>query len=569
MFHYYLCYDSLTFPTMNLREITPLKKMRQAVMIGLISLIICSVFTMKLSAQLTDDVDPEISGVTRNEAPVKLDGNTLFFVHGISSFPAELRAATISKRIKMAAEDTSAGSDSVKIIAGEGKSMIYAGKEFIMNVYDIDAKIENIDRESLTAIFHTRIEAAIVLFRLDRSRPELIRKSLHAMGAAILLTIILFAAYWLLGRLDKKLQAKIKSGINSVEIKSFRLIKSGNLFKIVSVSFRTIKLLTIIVVIAVFVEYILGLFPWTNSVAVSALELFLKPLETIGKGIMNFIPSLAFLIVIFVITRYFLKLIKLLFTGIDQGAIDLKNFHPSWAMPTFKIMRLFVIAFAVVIAYPYIPGSQSSAFKGVTVFMGILFSLGSSSFIGNIIAGYSMTYRMAFKKGDLIQVDDQIGFVMEQKILVTRLLSHKNEEIVIPNSVLQNSKIINYSAREKDKRLIIHAKVGIGYETSWRQVDAMLKLAAERTEGLLKDPPPFVLKETLGDFAINYEINAFCGDVANIKMHYNNLHQNILDVFNENNVQIMTPAYVKDPKTPKVVPKDQWEIPLVNESAND
>jgi small-conductance mechanosensitive channel len=554
---------------MNLSEKMPFKMFRQAVLFCTITLCISVLSTIMTSGQEVKDVDTEISGVQKNESPVKLDGNILFYVNGISSFPSEMRAATISKRIKKVAETPASSSDSLVIIDGEGKSMIYAGKEFIMSIYDIDAKAVNVDRESLTRLVHSRIESAINLFRHERSRTVLIGKIFHALGAAILLTVILFVTLWLLKRMDVKLQMKIRSGIDTVEIKSFRLIKSGNIFKIMGILFRTTRVLIIIIIIAIFVEYILGLFPWTNNIAVSVLELFLKPLKTIGNGILKFIPSLAFLIVIFFVTRYFLKLIKLLFTGIDQGAIDLKNFHPTWAMPTFRILRTAVIAFAVVLAYPYIPGSQSNAFKGVTVFIGVLFSLGSSSFVGNIIAGYSMTYRMAFKKGDLIQVDDQIGFVLEQKILVTRLLSHKNEEIVIPNSILQNSKIINYSARENDQRLILHTKVGIGYETPWRQVDAMLKLAAERTPGLLKDPPPFVLKESLGDFAVNYEINVFCSDVTNIKRHYNNLHQNILDVFNENNVQIMTPAYERDPKTPKVVPKDQWNIPLVDDSSND
>jgi small-conductance mechanosensitive channel len=554
---------------MNITDIIRVKRLKKGGIFFLIVLTVSFLFITGISGQSTSDIDADLSETAKIEAPVKLDGKTLFFVQGISSYPAEMRAATISKRIKTAAEDTSPGSDSVRIVTTEGKSMIYAGKEFIMNVYDIDAKTENIDRESLTGLIKLRIDTAIDLYRYVRSRPVLIGKTIHALGAAIVLAIILFVTLWLLRFLDRKLQVRIRSGIDSVEIKSFRLIKSGQLFRVISVFFRSIKVLAIIIITAIFVEYILGIFPWTNNVAVSVLELFLKPVKTIGNGILKFIPSLAFLIVIFVITRYFLKLIKLFFTGIDQGAIDLKNFHPSWAMPTFRILRLFVVAFAVVVAYPYIPGSQSNAFKGVTVFLGILFSLGSSSFIGNIIAGYSMIYRMAFKKGDLIQVDDQIGFVVEQKVLVTRLLSHKNEEIVIPNSVLQNSKIINFSAREQSQRLILHTKVGIGYETPWRQVDAMLKLAAERTPGLLKDPPPFVLKESLGDFAVNYEINVYCSDVAGIKRHYNQLHQNILDVFNENNVQIMTPAYIADPNAPKVVPRDQWDMPLANESSGN
>jgi small-conductance mechanosensitive channel len=176
-----------------------------------------------------------------------------------------------------------------------------------------------------------------------------------------------------------------------------------------------------------------------------------------------------------------------------------------------------------------------------------------------------MTYRAAFKKGDLIQVGDQLGFVEEQKILVTRLRSVKNEEISIPNSLLLNSNIMNYNTRAKDLGLILHTSVGIGYETPWRQVDAMLKLAADRTEGLLKEPPPFVLKKSLGDFAVDYEINAYCNDASKMRHYYNLLHQNILDIFNENDVQIMTPAYEGDPETPKVVPKDQWFKPLSTE----
>ena len=176
-----------------------------------------------------------------------------------------------------------------------------------------------------------------------------------------------------------------------------------------------------------------------------------------------------------------------------------------------------------------------------------------------------MTYRGAFKIGDRIQVDEVNGIVAEQKLLVTRLLSLKNEEIVIPNTTMLSSNIVNYSAKAKDKGLILHTSVGIGYETPWRQVDAMLKLAADRTEGLLKNPPPFVLKKSLGDFAVTYEINVYCDDVSRMPMYYSTLHQNILDVFNENNVQIMTPAYEGDPEIPKVVPKDQWDIPLKKE----
>jgi small-conductance mechanosensitive channel len=322
----------------------------------------------------------------------------------------------------------------------------------------------------------------------------------------------------------------------------------------------------IIIAVAVFLQYTLALFPWTHSFASYALHLVLDPVTKIGFGIIKFTPSLIFLIIIYFSSRYVLSLIKLFFSGIEQGGIVINGFDKDWSSATYKIVRLFVVLIALVIAFPYIPGSDTSAFKGLSVFIGVLFSLGSSSFISNLIAGYSMTYRAAFKKGDRIKVDEIVGFVEEQKLLVTRLRSLKNEEIIIPNSALLNSNIMNYSTLSKGRGLIIHTTVGIGYETPWRQVDAMLMLAADKTNGLLKDPAPFVLKHSLGDFAVNYEINAYCVDASKLHLYYNELIQNILDVFNENNVQIMTPAYESDPETPKLVPKDQWDSPLVNES---
>jgi small-conductance mechanosensitive channel len=187
-----------------------------------------------------------------------------------------------------------------------------------------------------------------------------------------------------------------------------------------------------------------------------------------------------------------------------------------------------------------------------------MFSIGSSSFISNIIAGYSLTYRRAFKMGDRIKVEDVFGDVVDMKLFVTRLRSLKNEEIVIPNSTLINSNIINYSSLSRQNGLILHTTVGIGYETPWRLVEEMLKSAADRTEGLLKQPSPFVLQKSLGDFAVTYEINAYSNDPSQMMLVYTSLNQNILDIFNENNVQIMTPAYEGDPAEPKVVPKEKW-----------
>jgi small-conductance mechanosensitive channel len=417
----------------------------------------------------------------------------------------------------------------------------------------------------LAELLQAKIKESIILYRHDRTGEALLRKSFFAVGSTILFVVCIILIRLLTNWMNRVMTRRLKASVDMLENKSQKVVSSVQLWKTVNLLFRSIKWLLTVLLTLVFIGYVLGLFPWTNSFAVSAYRAFIKPVTDIGMSILNYLPSFIFLIIIILITRSILKLVNLFFSGIGKGAIVLNNFYPEWAMPTFKILRTGIIAFAVILAFPYIPGSKSDAFKGVTVFIGILFSLGSSSFIANIIAGYSMTYRRAFRIGDLIEADNHLGFVEEQKLLVTRLRSPKNEEIIIPNSTLLNSHIVNYSAKANEKGLIIHTIVGIGYETPWRQVVAMLMLAADRTDGVLKDPPPFVLKKSLGDFAVNYEINAYIRDVARLNLYYTRLHQNILDVFNENNVQIMTPAYEGDPETPKVVPKDQWDLPLAKE----
>jgi small-conductance mechanosensitive channel len=219
-------------------------------------------------------------------------------------------------------------------------------------------------------------------------------------------------------------------------------------------------------------------------------------------------------------------------------------------------VRTFIIVLFLVMIFPYIPGSSTGAFKGISLFMGIVFSLGSSSVIGNLIAGYTMTYRRAFRVGDRILVDGSIGDVEEMRLLVTHLRSPKNEEIIVPNTLILNGNVTNYSSIARKEGLILHTTVGIGYETPWRQVEAMLVEAARRTEGLESEPPPFVLQKELADFAVTYEVNAYTRDPRRMYATYTALHANILDVFNEYGVQIMTPAYEGDPEVPKVVPPD-------------
>lgn len=541
------------------------KKVKLSYLLFVSSLFYCLFFVTSTYSQQNNNTEPATGQDLAQVAAVKLDGHTLFSVRGVTSFPAEQRAAEISKRIKNVAKTDSISVANIKIVNREEYSTIFIGEHNIVSIFEEDAEIEGVSRNIVTTVIAKKISSAITSYRLNRSKPVILKNLLFVFLSMILLVIVLFVIVKISRRINTGLQNHIKAKIDSVENISFSLIKSNQIWKAFHVLFNAIRNILIITIILIFLEYVLSLFPLTNAFAVNLLDLVVDPIFNLGNSFINYIPKFMFLVIIYILTKYLLKLIKLFFSGLESGSIVFKNFNQEWAISTYKIVRTFIIAFAVIIAYPYIPGSDSVAFKGVSVFVGILFSIGSSGFIGNLIAGYSMIYRGAFRIGDFIEVEGQTGFVEVQELLVTRLRSTKNEEIILPNSVLLNSKIINYTVKAQQTGVILHTVVGIGYEIPWRQVDAMLKLAASKTEGLLADPPPFVQKLMLADYAVNYEINAYCKDINQMKSIYTVLHQNILDVFNENNVQIMTPSYVSDTEIPKIVPKDQWNSPIVDE----
>jgi small-conductance mechanosensitive channel len=303
---------------------------------------------------------------------------------------------------------------------------------------------------------------------------------------------------------------------------------------------------------------VLADWPWTKGAAHDVAGFALGPLRTIGGGILANVPRLVFLAVLFVVIRVALRLIRLFFESVGSGTVTLGNFDADWAQPTYKLIRLAVVAFGIVVAYPYIPGSQSEAFKGVSLFIGIVFSLGSSTAISNMIAGYMMTYRRAFKVGDRVKIGDTTGDVIQTRLQVTHLRTFKNEEVIIPNSQILSNAVVNYSSLMRDRGLILHTEVGIGYETPWRQVEAMLLEAASRVPGPPAELRPYVLIKKLADFAVTYELNLFCQEVKSMLPMYTAMHRHILDVFNEYGVQIMTPAYEGDPAEPKVVPPKDW-----------
>ncbi|HEY8234957.1 MAG TPA: mechanosensitive ion channel family protein [Vicinamibacteria bacterium] len=500
-------------------------------------------------------VEAEFAHVT---APVVLDGEMLFRVRGVSAYPAEERARQIGRRIEDLARTPGVAPEAVKAVPAEGVLNITAGDIFLLAVTEADSRLEGVDAGTLARVYVERIQRALRAYRDARQPAVLLRGAQRSLAA----TAILLGALLALGRVFRSLEGRIArrygERVRSVQIQSFQILRAQRIRDAFSFLVRVVRAMTAAVLVYFWLDYVLSAFPVTRPLAARLLSLVLDPLSRLASGLLTQLPDLAFLLVLFVLTRWLLALTRLFFDAVSAGHVTLSGFEPVWAAPTYRLVRLAVIAFALVVAYPYIPGSSSAAFQSISIFLGVMFSIGSSSFIANIIAGYSMTYRRAFRLGDRIQVGEVFGDVSEIRLQVTHVRSVKNEEMVIPNSTLLNSTVVNYSALARSRGLILHTTVGIGYETPWRQVEAMLLLAAERTEGLAREPAPFVLQKSLGDFSVVYEINVPCDAPAQMALLYSRLHRNILDVFNEYGVQIMTPAYEGDPEQAKVVPKEQW-----------
>jgi small-conductance mechanosensitive channel len=494
-------------------------------------------------------------------APVVVDGAVLFNVRGVSAYPAEKRAAQIAERIREVADDPKVAVSELRTVETGPFTELRAGDRLIVRIVDADGRVEGVSRQELALAYIPVLRRAIEEYRRARTPDRLVVAAGRAALATALFAALAALVLFVFRRLDGLVAGRFRRRIDALEARSFEILRAERIRGLIRGTLRTLRAAILLAAVYVYLQHTLALFPWTRFVSVRLASWVVEPLLTMGRAFAAKIPDLIFLTILALVVRYGLKLIRLFFDGIGRGSIRFEGFEADWAAPTYKIVRLGVIAFALVVAYPYIPGSGTDAFKGVSLFLGLVFSLGSSSAISNMVAGFLMTYRRAFKVGDRVRIGDVTGDVTEVRLQVTHVRTPKNEEVVIPNSAILQREVVNYSSLALTRGLILHTTVGIGYEVPWRQVEAMLLLAAERTAGLEKEPPPFVLQTSLGDFAVTYELNVHCRDARAMLPLYSALHRSVLDVFNEHGVQIMTPAYVGDTAQPKVVPRDQWYAP--------
>ncbi|MCL2759620.1 MAG: mechanosensitive ion channel family protein [Treponema sp.] len=372
---------------------------------------------------------------------------------------------------------------------------------------------------------------------------------IHRLGIAFAIiagqALLIWLIWFLFKRLNKRLESAGKEKIKPFFIHKFRLLTAKQVVKVIEVFLRLLKYLITAVQLFLTIPIVFSLFTATKNLASVLFGYILNPVRDIAFGAVGFIPNLFKIIIIVIIMRYILKGIKFFANQIEMGKLKIPHFYTEWAAPTYRILQVLLWAFTFALVYPYLPGSDSRAFQGVSVFIGIIFSIGSTSAIGNLVAGLVITYMRPFKIGDRVKINELTGFIVEKNLMVVRLKTHKNEYVTFPNLVILNSSTVNYntSSDEDEEGLIIFAEVTFGYSTPWQTVHDILISAALSTEHVQKRPKPFVLQTKLDDFYACYQINCYTKDVEKIPKIYTLLYENIQSRFAEAGLDMTSAHY--------------------------
>lgn len=492
-------------------------------------------------------------------APVIFADETLFVLYDkIGPFTPQERARAIAERLTQLAKDPFTRIYPITAVDQGTTSELIYGDMVVMTVTDRDAQPTGKTRQVVATDYAAKIQAALAKSREQRSARSLIIDT----ALALLDTVIFVAILIFFHKTFPKIYAKIErwrgTVLHPVRIQRVELLSADQLAAALTGTVKTIRILAVLILVYIYLTTVLGIFPWTRSISAALFTAVVSTLKTIGEAFATYVPDIVSIVVIIVVTRYILKVIALFFTGIRRGAITFAGFHREWAEPTYKIVRFLVIVFAAIACFPYIPGSQSEGFRGISVFLGLLISLGSAAAIGNIIAGVVLTYMRPFQVGDRVKIADTTGDVMEKTLLVTRVRTIKNVDVTIPNAMVLGSHLINFSSSAKNLGLILHTSVTIGYDAPWKTVHELLVSAARATTHILQKPEPFVLQTSLNDFYVTYEINAYTDQANLMATIYAELHQHIQDKFNEAGVEIMSPHYTQLRDGNKTAIPDQY-----------
>ncbi|MGQ1946764.1 mechanosensitive ion channel domain-containing protein [Geofilum sp. OHC36d9] len=470
--------------------------------------------------------------------------DTLFFIYNkVGAFTPAQRAANISRKIREITDNDVFFAEELKVTSSAGTYDVVYGETIIVSISEIDALWYDSTPEKYSNTLMPLIRHSIVTAREETSMTKLMLR----IGIMLLVLILAWLVIWTIGkgyvRLLKFITAKSEVWLKDLRYRDYVFLTTEHALKGILMLVRFSRWVVYALLIYITLPIIFSIFPFSRDWADALFRLIWSPFKGILLAIWHYLPNLFSILVIYFLMKYFIRFVKYIFIEIRSGKLRISGFHADWAMPTYAIVRFLLYAFMFVMIFRYLPGSDSDVFQGVSVFIGILFSLGSTSAIANMVAGLVITYMRPFKMGDFIMIGQVKGHVLEKTLLVTRLRTVKNEVVTIPNSAVLTGNTVNYSTESAVQGLIINTTVTIGYEVPWKGVHEALIEAAMRTELLEKEPVPFVWQTSLDDFYVAYQINAYTKHAGKQGRIYSELHQNIQDVFKASGIEIMSPHY--------------------------
>ena len=388
----------------------------------------------------------------------------------------------------------------------------------------------------------------------EQRRPAVLLKG---GGLSLLATALALVLFWLIGRARILLVGRLEHFIDDDGVSSkLRWARHGWL--LVQRVTQLLMGFLWLTVAYLWLTFVLARFPLTEPLGDRLTDFLFGLLDTLGSGLVHALPALTTALVILFLTKALNEAIGNFFKAAKEGRVQVPGLHPETVTATHRIVSILVWGLGIAVAYPFIPMSDSDAFKGLSVMFGFMLTLGSAGIVNQLMSGLVLVYSRALSVGDFVDIGETVGVVSEVGALSTKIINMRNEEVTIPNAVLVGNPIKNYSRLSGARGTLVSTKVTIGYDTPWRQVHAMLIAAAEQTPGLRAMPKAFVYQRSLADWYVEYELFAHMDKPLERVPVLSALHANIQDQFNTYGVQIMSPHFVMQPSNNVVVPAENW-----------
>jgi small-conductance mechanosensitive channel len=475
--------------------------------------------------------------------PVQLDGVELFRVRTpLGPFSAKERAAQSQRRIERIARDPFYSPELLRIDEEQDAVVVYYRNERLGALSFQEAEAHGAPARQVIEGLVQNVKEAIERHREARRPRAWVLGALTVLGAAVVLVLAVRLALRRHAALAERLRERGGASSNWI-LRQRRNLPAERLLGLELRLLRWARNVVVLVLVLLFLQAAFLALPITRAWGTEILHYLLDPLRTLRDGFLRNVGDLFFILVIILLVRLLLRALRWAALEARAGTIELPGVTRDTALPAYKVVRLVVIAVAGMMIYPYIPGSSTAAFKGISLFAGALFTLGASGAASSLIGGVTLIFTDVFRVGDRIQVGDVSGDVVEVTLFLTRLRTPKNEIVTLANGGILASRVVNFSQEARERGLILHTSVTIGYDAPWRRVHELLLQAARATEGVLEEPSPFVLQTSLDDFYVSYQLNAYTRDANAMATTYSALHQNIQDAFHRAGVEIMSPHY--------------------------